>query len=558
MKKYIIGLTAALAIVTPSCDDLEVDPTGFYSENIAYASVDNLDMVVKYFYSTFHNVADIETAKSLSAVDDGVSDILKAPWYNVDGGAFNKLFFQDNYVTVESNFRSNWGTMYNWIRIINQFLDDYNKGMIKLPQEEVAPRIAEARFIRAFAYQELIARHGGVILRTEDGGVDDHRNNNKARMTTAESWDYVISEYDNAAKSLPESWKDSDNGRITKGAAYGMMARAALYAERWDDAISAATEVIGSGKYTLMPGTTVDDYNKIFENPGNSELILPVYFELGNKQHSWNTWAAPNTDALEATGAEAGAAINPTEEYASSFEIKVDGKWEQFNWDNLAKYGNEPYKNRDPRFYASILYNGCDWKGRTLEFYEGGSDGFMAYSGLPIRDNVHYTATGYLIRKFLTKKEYNYTSRLSDQLWPEMRLAEVYLIRSEAYARKNDWTNAYKDLNAIRNRVGLTDKEQTSSWEEYLSDLQKERICELGLEGHRFNDIVRWNIHQEVLNGQRVHGIYITKNDDGTFNYEVVECDLQDRKFPVKYSIFPIPYSEIHANPLCEQNELWK
>lgn len=558
MKKYILGLTAALAFAVTSCDDLEVDPTGFYSENVAYASVDNLDMVVKYFYSTFHSVADIETGSGMTTVDDGASDLLKASWYNVGGGAFNKLFFQDNYVTVESNFRSNWSTMYNYIRIINQFLDDYNKGMIALPSEEVAPRIAEARFIRAFAYQELIARHGGVILRTDEGGVDDHRNNNKARMTTAESWNFVIGEYDKAAKDLPVSWSDADAGRITKGAAYGMKARAALYAERWDDAIQAAGDLFELGQYELLPGKTADEYNRIFENTANSELILPVYFVVGSKQHSWNTWMGPNTDAVLATGTDAGAGITPTEEYASSFQIKVGDKWEDFDWDNLARYGNEPYLNRDPRFYASILYNGCSWKGRTLELYEGGSDGYMPYTGLPIRDNVHYTSTGYLIRKFLTKKNYNYTSILSDQLWPEMRLAEIYLIRSEAYARKSEWGKAYADLNEIRTRAGLSEKPQKTSWTEYLADLQKERICELGVEGHRYNDIIRWNIHQDVLNGQRVHGIHITRNADNSFGYEVVECDLQDRKFPVKYSIFPIPYSEIHANPLCEQNELWK
>ncbi|MBD5367512.1 MAG: RagB/SusD family nutrient uptake outer membrane protein [Bacteroides sp.] len=557
MKKYILGLTAAIAIVTPSCESLEVAPTGFLASEVAYSSVDHLDMVVKNFYSTFHAVADIETGKGLTAIDDGVSDLLKSTWYNVDGGAFNKFFFLDNYLTVESNFRSNWGTMYTYIRIINQFFDDYNEGTIALPAEEVAPRLAEARFIRAFAYHQLVTRHGGVILRDEVGGTDDHRQNNKSRMSTADSWEYVISEYKKAAADLPDAWPAADNGRITKGAAYGMIARAALYAERWNEAIEAANEVIGSSQYALLPGTTVTDYNKIFELPANKELILPVYYEVGNKQHSWNTWIAPNTDAVLATGAEAGAAISPTEEYVSQFDIKVNGTWESFDWDNLAKYGNDPYANRDPRFYASILYNGCTWKGRKLEFYEGGSDGFMPYTGLGSRDNVHYTCTGYLIRKFLTTKEYTYTYTLSDQLWPEMRLAEVYLIRSEAYARTNKWSEAYTDLNTIRGRVGLSAKAQKSNWTDYLVDLQKERICELGMEGHRYDDIMRWNIHQQVLNGQRVHGVKITKVGDN-LNYEVVECDLQDRKFPVKYSIFPIPYSEIQANPLCEQNELWK
>ena len=83
MKKYILGLTAALALAATSCDDLEVDPTGFYSESVAYASVENLDMVVKYFYAIFYNVADIETGSGMTSIDDGVSDLLKASWYNV-------------------------------------------------------------------------------------------------------------------------------------------------------------------------------------------------------------------------------------------------------------------------------------------------------------------------------------------------------------------------------------------------------------------------------------------------------------------------------------------
>lgn len=560
MKKYIFGLVAGLAVMATSCDDLEVDPTGYYSDNVTYASVKNLDMVVKNFYSVFHSVADIETGKGLTTIDDGATDLLKSSWYNVEGGCWNKMFFQDNYITADGGcFRSNWGGMYSYIRLINQFLEDYDNGLLSnLPQDEVAIRLAESRFIRTFAYQVLIARHGGIILRTEEGGTDNHLQNNKARISTAESWDWVINQYKAIAEILPEEWPAADAGRITKGAVYGMLARAALFAERWDEAISAADKVIGSSKYKLLPGATADQYNLIFTSVNNSELILPVYFEVGNKQHAWNTWVGPVTDAKLAAGSEAGVAITPTEEYVSNFDIKVNGNWEAFNWDNLAKYGNEPFKNRDPRFYASIMYNGATWRGRTIELYEGGADETMPYTGLPSNDNVHKSTTGYMIRKFMTTKEYNYTSILSDQYWPEMRLAEVYLIRSEANARKAQWSNAYADLNAVRTRAGMNEYAQQSSWDNYLKDLQKERICELGIEGHRYDDIIRWNIHQQVLNGTRVHGINIKKAADGTFTYKVIECDLQDRKFPVKYSIFPIPYAEIQANPLCEQNDLWK
>lgn len=558
MKKYILGCLAAGALTFTSCDTIDVDPTGYYSESVAYSSLDNLDMTTKYFYSIFHNVADIETGKGLTAIDDGASDLLKASWYNVEGGCWNKMFFQDNYITVDNgNFRSNWNTMYIHIVRQNQFLYDYERGMIKLPEADVKPRVAEVRFLRAFAYMELVTRHGGVILRTHEGGPDDQHQNNKARSTEAECWDFIINELDAAAQDLPDQWPDDQAGRITRGAAKGMKARAALYARRWQDAIDAANDVINDPHYSLLDGTTPERYNLIYTTVNNPELIMPVYFEVSKKQHMWNTWVGACAESIAASGAESGAAITPTEEYASQFDICVNGKWEAFDWDNIAKYGNKPYDNRDPRFYASILYNGAKWKGREIQFYEGGTDATMEYTGLASSDNVHKSTTGYYIRKFLTAKNYNYVNILSDQYWTEMRLAEIYLIRSEAYARLNQWSNAYADLNMIRSRVGLSSKPATSSWEGYLPDLQKERICELGLEGHRYNDIIRWNIHQQVLNGQRVHGVKVTKNGND-FKYEVIDVDHQDRKFPVKYSIFPIPYSEIQNNPLCEQNDLWK
>ncbi|MDE6802920.1 MAG: RagB/SusD family nutrient uptake outer membrane protein [Muribaculaceae bacterium] len=559
MKKYILGLIASAAIALPACDTLDVDPTGYYSENVAYASVDNLDMTVKNFYGMFHAFADIETGKGLTSITDGATDLLKGSWYNVDGGAFNKMFFQDNYITVTGgDFRSNWSSMYNYIRLLNQFLWDYERGMIKLPESDVKARIAEARFLRALAYQELIQRHGGVILRLVDGGVDAHNKHNKARSTEAESWDFVINEYTEIADMLPTEWPSADAGRITKGAALGFKARAALYAKRWDDAIAASDELFALNKYSLMPGSTAAQYELIFTTPNNSELIQPVYFQVGNKQHSWNTWVGPLSESILVVNQESGAAITPTEEYVSQFEISVNGNWEAFDWDNLASYGNKPFDNRDPRFYYSILYPGATWKGRTIEIWDGGADEGMTYSALPKDDNVHKTTTGYLIRKFLTSKEYNYTNKLSDQLWPEMRLAEIYLIRSEAYARKGEWAKAYTDLNAIRARVGLSAKAAASDWDGYLADLQKERICELGLEGHRYFDLVRWDKTQEVLNGTRAHGIHTIKAADGTLSYEVIEVDLADRKFPKKYSICPIPYAEVQNNILCEQNDLWK
>ena len=238
------------------------------------------------------------------------------------------------------------------------------------------------------------------------------------------------------------------------------------------------------------------------------------------------------------------------------FDIKVGDEWQAFSWDNLAAYGNEPFQNRDIRFYASILYNGADWLGRKLDLtIESKNYMKFATSG---QDNVHKTTTGYVIRKFLSDSpKINFTNILSGQYWIEMRAAEIYLIRSECYARKGTFDKAYADLNAVRTRVGMPERGQKASWNEYLTDLSQERVCELGLEGHRYFDLTRWGIATKTLDGKRLHGIEITKNSDGTLNYTRVECDTQDRHFEPKMNIFPIPKAELKNNSACEQNEEW-
>ena len=557
MKKYILSLIAALAVAAPSCDTPDIDPTGKYSDATAYASIKNLDLYVKDMYIIYHSVANVECGKSLNMLEDAWTDLIKTSWYGVDQGQ-NKFFSQINSMTVESNPRSNWKTMYEHIRKFNYLLVDAKAGKLsKLPSQEVAARVAEVRFLRAFAYLELAKFHGGVVLRVSEDKVDDRKENNKARASKEETWQFILDEFDKAIADLPESWQATDYGRITKSAAEAMKARAALYAGRWQDAFDAADNVIRSDKYQLS--TTL---GTIYTNPVNSELIIPVLFEVGKKQHDYDTYMCPPSFAA-AMGHEDlyGAAATPTEEYASQFDILVNGKWETFDWDNLANYNNEPFKNRDPRFYQSILANGSTFKGNEIQCWPGGTDQCMIYSHTG-QDNVHRSTTGYYVRKFLSSKSddkaFNFIDKLSDQHWIEMRLAEIYLIRSEAAARLNQWGQAYEDLNVTRRRAGVSDFIQKGNWNDYLKDLQKERICELGLEGHRYDDIMRWGISQEVLNGKRVHGVSVTKNADGSFSYEVIEADNYDRIFPKKYEIFPIPYNEVQNNLLCEQNEAWK
>ena len=554
------SLGALSTAITGCSDPLEINPNDRYSEHTAYANMKNLDLHVKSFYGVLMSPHTAEI-RSNGRMSELYTDLMKPTFYNQSFSENDKIFYQPQSYT-QAFVLDNWADMYSRIKRINEFLVDCNKGKLsELPQEEVAIRIAEARFWRAFAYQELIQRYGGVVLRISEEKVDDQNDRSKARSSEKECWDFVLSEYAKAAEKLPEEWPALELGRVTKGTAWALMSRAALYAGRWQEALDAVSQVESLSKYALL-----DDYSKVFTTEHNKELILAAYFDKPSLQHNFDNYYGASADFL---GHETGVVATPTEEFAGSYEIKVGDEWMPFSWDEVTSAGIDPWKDRDPRFYATILYNGAPWKRlvdvankrwepRHLELFVGGVDGFHEYD---TADNTRSTTTGYVVRKYL---QYDPESDLinikSDQYWIEMRYAEVLLIKSEALARLGKYTEAYQELNKLRTTrasVQLPALSLKASWEEYLGDLQLERIRELGLEGHRFWDLRRWGIAQRVMDGMQRHGVKITKSDDH-FVYQYIAVDPQPLVFPERYLINPIPLNEFKNNAALEQNEQWK
>ncbi len=554
-------LMLGIAFAASSCDKvLDITPNDRYSEATAYANMKNLDLYTKSFYGVMMSPNTAEIRNTTTPMSDVMTDLMKPTFYNLT--AVTDKAFYDPAIFIQSFPLDNWNDMYGRIKRINEFIVDYNNGLLNdLPKDEVAMRVGEARFWRAFAYQELIPRYGGVILRNSEEKVDDDSDRSKARSSVDESWDYVISEFKKAVELLPESWPKQELGRVTKGAAWGMIARSALYAGRWDEALKAVEEVDKLGTYALL-----DEYSEIYTKPHNKELLLAAYFERPNLQHKFDNFYGSSGDF---PGHTTGVMATPTEEFAGTFEIKVNGAWKEFSWDMVNKEGIDPWKDRDPRFYSTILYNGAPWKHltdaaskrwepRNLELYVDGADGFHHFS---LSDVTRSTVTGYVVRKYLQySEESDFLTEVSDQYWIEMRYAEIILIKAEALARKGQFTQAYKELNKLRTTrpsVQLSEIPVKGSWNEFLDDLQKERIRELGLEGHRFWDLRRWGIAQKVMDGLVRHGVKITKSGD-TFNYEYIEVDTKALSFPDRYMIHPIPLNEVRNNAILEQNPLWK
>ena len=536
-----IGLMFTSQFLTSCHDLLEKDPTDSYSETVAWSSESSLDMYVTYLYKPLNGLSNFS---SLS-LTDGYTDLVKygngvpQTW-----SAHNKILLQQNTITSDNNPMSSWG-LYTDIFRENVFLRDAGIYGNKFSEDFLNIRIAEIRFIRAVNYARMIRIFGGVILRDETNGVDSEGQKDKARATEAESWDFVLKDLEFAARHLPKEWDSKWDGRLTKGAAYAYMCRTALFAKRWDVAITAADEIKKLNKYDLM-----DNYEDVFKVAGNKEIIFSIAYKIPDMPHYFDRYFAPD-------GKQGIRRAVPTSELVDSYDM-ADGT--PFSWSG--SMANDPYVGREPRFYASIIYNGATWKEKKIYTYVDAENGFAAY-----RDNMNpgekQTVTGYFIRKYLQENNADFDDKGSDQFWIEMRYAEVLLNLAEALAEQDYSKNqddALEALNEVRECVNLPKRttEEAPDKDSFMKLLRKERICELAFEGFRYWDLRRWRLAGEVIDGKQAHGTKITKKDDNTYTYEQVSCDDNiNRFFPERYYLLPIPVDELQNNPLCENNAPW-
>jgi hypothetical protein len=422
-------------------------------------------------------------------------------------------------------------------------------------------RRAEVRLCRAFSYYRLIRVYGGVIIRTENssvtGGVDDGANPadiHRARATEAESWDFVIKELQWAATYLPDTWAAAWEGRATKKTAYGLISRMALFAEQWETAVNAAEEV------RLRGGALAPEYAKVFQVNGgqdnSNEILFALYFLENSVNHQYDRNNRPFGDKA-IYSVDVYADHVPTAELADLYEFS-DGT--AFNWTTYAAAGHaNPYTDREPRFHATILYTGCQWEGRPIQTYVGGSDGFVEFVKTGSTDG--HTCTGYYLRKYLQENHTTFPTVGSYQYDAVLRYAEVLLNKAEAYAQ---WdyaqyrAQALAALNAVRMRVNLPVKTAADAPDKdrFMELLRKERCVELAGEGFRYWDLRRWKLAANVIDGKMAHGVKITNT--APLTYETVNCDANTpRFFPERFYYFSLPTSETANNNLCENNLYW-
>ncbi|MDI9563120.1 MAG: RagB/SusD family nutrient uptake outer membrane protein [Bacteroidota bacterium] len=545
MRNKIISAALLLTMcLFTGCDDfLDTTATDRISDKIVWESASNITLYLNGFYPYIDRYGSFGAAQFSGNLTEGLTETLKYGSYvpGSKAGDANMYVFTPEMMNPSGNLLNTWGATYERIRRVNEFLVGLEK-YSTVSEEENKIFEGQARFFRAFLYFQLAKRHGGVILYTNMDLKKD-----KNRSSAEDTWNLIAEDLDYAASVLPVNWKNEERGRVTKGAALAFKSRAMLYAQRWDAAKAAADEVIALSVYQLMP-----QYKDAWKG-GNAESILEYNYLITGPNHTFDKDYATFGEIENQGGSGC-----PTQEMVEAYESK-DGK--KVDWSAWHAAGGTtarpPYENLDPRFAATVTYNGATWKGRTMENSVNGTAGrYMGY-----RDDTYAkgrTTTGYYLRKFMNEAHTDLITYRSTQTWVELRLAEVYLNRAEANFRLGNSGPAISDLNTVRGRSGVALPPLSGlSGDALFKAIRQERKIELAYEGHLYWDMRRWRLAHTEYNGYRVHGMKISNSKDGWL-YEYVDCDLQDRKFLEKTYVLPVPYSEMENNGAIEQYDEWK
>ena len=536
--KYSAIAAGAALLMLASCNELDLTPTNKFTEDNYWTSPEKANMVLNMAYSQMTNNDYIFKTEALS-------DNL----YEGRGSSSEKAISSGQADASNGRFSGEWKDCYAGIKTCHTFLENVDR--VADMNETLKTRMkAEARFIRAYLYFRLTTWYGDVPLFQKDLTLSESKS--IARTPQAEVLAFVRSELDAVAEILPakEAYAADDKGRITSGAAVALKARTYLYSSDWANVVTTCEKLINTetyGKYSLF-----SSYEGLFlpANEYNSEVILDL-----NYVPSLRTWGNYYDLAPLSVGARVNA-MAPTQELVNDY-LMLNGK--DIN-DSGSDYSEtSPYKNRDPRLTATVVYHEFPWKkpdGTTQTIYikpgtaPNQSAAVDEYKG----QGTNSTATGYYMRKYYDPTSLaSFTSGLNLIL---IRYADVLLMYAEAkneLGQMNEtiWNSTIK---ALRIRAGFTDPgalvfDATATKASLQNTIRRERRVELALEGLRIYDLRRWKTAETALNGYP-HG---AKYGDTSVDNGYIRLDKRTFNKDRDY-LWAVPQSEKDLNPALSQN----
>ncbi len=628
----------SVLLTTTSCDNvLNQSPVDSFNEETLFQDI---NLVEAFLYQCYDQIGgDHENVLGmkedlLSSSTDELLNIHRAGDVTFTKGTLTPSYlghFGGTSSTVGNRYSFIlWHDLYKNIKNVNTLLDGIDDVPISSSDDEARLQQikAEAYFIRAFDYTNLLRSYGGLVLSDTKYDLEDDFLL-PTRSTLQETVEFILKDIEKAIEGLPLK-TDIEQGRATKGAAGALKSRLLSFVsgkltnggyeasnalvsfnsgtqkDRLLAAKNAAKDVLDGkyGNYALTGSTSepaanltaeevqayADNYASIFLQKGawDDEIIFGVQYlnKQGNRVRN-NIYWGPN-------GYNCWGNNEPVEDLVRQYEMQ-DGS--AFQWDKYkpgdmnvrgftkaefeADPNRNPYFGREPRFYASILYDGAPWRaraatndkvqiGHTIQkpgsqligksvadlMNEIGKLESFQIGGMDSRNAANQawngTKTGYYIRKMLDITIDGEIDN-NENTWVEMRLAEVILDYAEACIELGEVEEGMKAVNLIRNRAGLPSRSLTASQAQAREWYRHERLIEMMGEGDRWYCIRKWMICEDVI--KSFSPTYIYHFEDGTSFYIYNTTTLADtRQWNNRQYWLPISNDEMNKAPQLQQN----
>lgn len=576
-------------------------------KNILYKSLQYcvLTLILSLFFvrcdSALDNVEDLSNYPAEGTFDDiqTVNAYLASLYRSTfSGWPVNSGNFSDEsgsiigpeWITINNGTMKFWP--YDVIRRVNIMLSEISSGQI--PSEDQSELVAQAKFIRAYLYFKMVKYHGGVPIIDEVQELEDDLL--VSRNTTAECFDFIVSDLADAIQNLPVKYRGDDYGRIDQATARSFMGRVMLYKASpqfnpsnpyenpyWEVAYQVnkeAKDFLDANGYGLL-----ENYVGVFETSEHKENIFSVVYQDPIKTNGRREDAVrPLSESKNATGGD-----QPIWALVESYPMK-DGL---LPGDPNSKYAYDVqnfWENRDPRLSQTIVWNGkvyplsgkADRRQYTMTNIALSVDAF----GYVVQGESHYR-TGFFCRKGVQEELPPELVTTNEIDWPEIRYAEVLFNFAETANETGKPSEAVEVLKAIRSRAGIEPGDngmyglkESMSREEIREAILAEKYIEMAFEGQRFWDLRRHRMLDRIdgmkkyglmaveVNGRKFDEVTpedISKANDNEllpadFKYDVVELITNGPKemsMPEKYYFFPIQLTHIDKNPNLEQNAAW-
>lgn len=633
------GLLFIMILALFSCEDyLEKEPESIVSEDVAFSNFNNFQGYIEEIYNCIPDKEKKHWTTSWNWGDDEIFN-LEGNWHmthQVDLGNFRAwqgaagTWFDDDNAdpTSDDKFRHGlWAHAWYCIRKANMGLENLDK-LTVATQEEKNLIAGQLHFFRAWWHFEMMQYLGGLPY--IDKVLPPGEKLTLPRLSYKECADKAGEDFAKAADLLPIDWDKTAVGRNTLGKnqlrvnkimALGYLGKNYLwagsplmkngaqtggsntynydeeYCRKAAEAFGQLLDLVESGQtqYALVQFKYSDIYNHVKASDATSSYS-EIFYTTGQN------WLMPGSTEAIFRGPSTdfnGSNWNTTK----TFGPKVKGLVEHDNiihhpTANYVKlYGmanglplddpesgfdpEYPFKDRDPRFYHDIVFDGFKYVNATMP----ADMEYLRYCGLhtggDMRNDANASRTGYFIQKLVPHTAnkydgaYNWSGNLHTYL-PYMRLGDIYTMYAVACAafggasgKSTNFAKTAEDaINTLRDRVGAghVNAKYTADAHKFMDEVRRERAVELSFEGFRFNDLQRWLLLTEypynVKTSQefnRMENLDFFKNNDPkdarVSNFR--EETILTRQFGTKHYWFPLKISDVSIYPEFSQNPGW-